>query len=86
VSTETTADRDARIAAEITAHRMARIERCGWASPEVMDVLAEYAADLRPSIPLSVELERIRRVIEADRDARRDVQPEERHQAVRLAS
>ena len=70
MSTETTAGQDARIEAAITAKRMERVDACTWASPAVHDVLAEYAADLRDAIPLSVGLERIRRAIEADRAAR----------------
>ncbi|MDH2415789.1 hypothetical protein [Nocardioides sp. CER19] len=72
---------DAQIAAAITAQRMERIDTCEWASPAVRDVLAEYAADLRASIPLSVGLDRIRRAIEADRAERRTAE-----QTVRLVS
>jgi hypothetical protein len=59
--------RDEQIAAAITASRMERVDACDWASPAVREVLAEYAADLRESIPLSVGIDRIRRAIEADR-------------------
>jgi hypothetical protein len=61
--------RDEQIAASIIASRMQRVEACDWATPAVRDVLAEYAADLRQSIPLSVGFDRIRRAIEADRAA-----------------
>jgi hypothetical protein len=88
-STDTTR-RDARIAAQvaaqITAQRMQRVEACEeWASPAVMDVLAELAADLRDVVPLSVLLDRIRRAVEADR-ACREIEDEPATQAVRLAS
>jgi hypothetical protein len=61
--------RNEQIAAAITASRMERVDACEWASPAVREVLAEYAADLRQSIPLSVVFDRIRRAIEADRAA-----------------
>jgi hypothetical protein len=80
---------DAEITAQITAQRMGRVETCAWASPAVMEVLAEYAADLRASIPLSVGLDRIRRAIEADRADRIDHvgdEPAARDKAVRLVS
>jgi hypothetical protein len=91
VSTETTghdarteARMEARIEAAITAQRMERVEACTWATPAVRDVLAEYAADLRDAIPLSVGLDRIRRAIEADRAARAEGPESER--SVRLVS
>ncbi|WP_459985634.1 hypothetical protein [Nocardioides sp. AN3] len=59
--------RDEQIAAAITANRMERVDGCEWATPAVRDVLAEFAADLRPSIPLSAVFDRIRRAVEADR-------------------
>jgi hypothetical protein len=61
--------RNEQIAAAITASRMERVDACDWATPAVREVLAEYAADLRSNIPLSVGFDRIRRAIEADRAA-----------------
>jgi hypothetical protein len=83
VSTETT--REARITAEITATRMERVETCDWASPAVMEILAEYASDLRDSIPFFVGIDRIRRAIEADR-AQRSGQQIDGDRGIRLAS
>ena len=63
-------ERDARIDAQITATRLQRVEACDWATPAVRTVLAEHAADLRQSVPLSVVFDRIRRAVEADRAER----------------
>ena len=83
MSTDTTTTaREAEITAEITATRMARVETCEWASPAVMEILAEYASDLRDAIPFFVGIDRIRRAIEADRAQRADRQPD----GIRLAS
>lgn len=70
MSITTTPEHDARIAAQITATRLQRVETCAWATPAVRAVLAEHAADLRESVPLSVVFDRIRRAIEADRTER----------------
>jgi hypothetical protein len=83
VTTETTLE--AQITAEITATRMARVETCDWASPAVMEILAEYASDLRDAIPFFVGIDRIRRAIEADRAQQEKSEPAGKS-AVRLAS
>jgi hypothetical protein len=85
VSTDPTTTREALIAAEITATRMARVETCDWASPAVREILAEYAGDLRDAIPFFVGLDRIRRAIEADRAHQSGRRPAGEN-AVRLAS
>lgn len=73
----TSPGQQAAIDARITASRMERIDACEWMTPAVREALTEYAADLRSSIPLTAMLERIRRVLEADRAERETRRPAE---------